>query len=226
MQGVFITGTSTGVGKTRIGVLLATALSERNIRVIPRKPVESGCSRVDDELVPEDAQALMSAANYTGNLPEVCRYRFEPPISPARAARLAGSAVSTADLVEACRLGSEQGFVLVEGAGGFYSPLSEDGLNADLAAALQLPVLLVAEDALGVLNHVLLNAEAIKTRGLSLIGVVLNSLDTETDAQMDNAADLREYLDCAVYVPPYNAGQLPDALVDAVASLQVKAIAR
>jgi len=219
MQGLFITGTSTGVGKTHIGALLAKALSERNIRVIPRKPAESGCSRVDGELVPEDARALMSAANFGGELPDVCRYMFEPPVSPARAARLAGSTVTTADLVEVCRHGSEQGFVMVEGAGGFYSPLSEDGLNADLAAALQLPVLLVAEDALGVLNQVLLNVEAIEARGLKLIGVVLNRLETDTDAQMDNAEDLRERLECAVYVQPHNASRLPDALVDAIASL-------
>jgi dethiobiotin synthetase len=225
MQGLFITGTSTEVGKTHIGVLLAKALSGRNIRVIPRKPVESGCSRVDGELLPEDAQALMSAANYGGDLSAVCRYRFQPPVSPARAARLAGSTMSTANLVEVCRHGSEQGFVLVEGAGGFYSPLSEDGLNADLAAALELPVLLVAQDALGVLNQVLLNVEAIETRGLTPIGVVLNRLDAETDAQMDNAADLRERLDCAVYVQPYNASRLPGALVDAVASLHVNALA-
>ncbi len=226
MQGLFITGTSTGVGKTHTGVLLAKALSERNIQVIPRKPVESGCSRVDGDLVPEDARSLLSAANYSGDLSEVCHYRFQPPISPARAARLAGCTMSTADLVEVCRHGSEQGFVLVEGAGGFYSPLSEDGLNADLAAALELPVLLVADDALGVLNQVLLNVEAIGARGLKLIGVVLNRPNADTDTQMDNAADLRERLDCAVYVQPYNASQLPDALINAVASLHAKAVSR
>lgn len=217
MRGLFITGTSTGVGKTHIGVLLAKTLTANTLHVIPRKPVESGCRLVDGELVPADAQALKAAADYAGELSEVCPYRFEPPISPARAARLANRRLAMAQLVDACRHGSDKGFLLVEGAGGFYSPLAEDGLNADLATALKLPVLLVAEDALGALNQVLLNVEAIQSRGLRLIGVVLNRLNAETDMQMDNAADLKERLDCAVYVQPHNAGRVPNALVDDIA---------
>ena len=123
MQGVFITGTSTEVGKTFIGVAIARALTQRKIKVIPRKPIESGCTRSDDELIPQDASALKQAADYQGPLSEVCPYRFEPPISPVRAAHLADKFLTTEQLVSTCLEGSEQGFVLVEGAGGFYSPL-------------------------------------------------------------------------------------------------------
>jgi dethiobiotin synthetase len=137
MQGVFITGTSTEVGKTFIGVAIASALTQRNIKVIPRKPIESGCTRDDEELIPQDAVALKQAANYQGPLSEVCPYRFEPPISPVRAAHLADKILTTEQLLNICMQGSEQGFLLVEGAGGFYSPLAENGLNADLAVALQ-----------------------------------------------------------------------------------------
>ena len=66
MQGVFITGTSTEVGKTFIGVAIASALTQRNIKVIPRKPIESGCTKQGDELIPQDALALKDAANYQG----------------------------------------------------------------------------------------------------------------------------------------------------------------
>jgi dethiobiotin synthetase len=219
MQGVFITGTNTNVGKTYIGIALAKALRAENISVIPRKPIESGCKLVDGELIPEDAQALMLAAEYEGSLSEVCPYRFEPPISPVRAAHLANKVLTTEQLVNNCLEGSEDGFVLIEGAGGFYSPLSEDGLNADLAMALQLPVLLVAEDALGVLNQVLLNIEAIKIRGLNLVGVVLNQLEASKDERMDNAADLREHLDCPVFSTAYNsetAVTLPAAMMERI----------
>ncbi len=212
MQGVFITGTNTGVGKTHIGIGIAHALQQQNIRVIPRKPIESGCPMVDGELVPRDAKALHQAAAYSGDLSEVCPYRFEPPISPVRAAHLANKVLTTEQLVSNCLTGSENGFVLVEGAGGFYSPLSEDGLNADLAVALQLPVLLVAEDTLGVLNQVLLNAEAIKMRGLSLAGVVLNQLQPEKDPRMDNAADLREHLDKPVFCVGHQQDGRPPSL--------------
>ncbi len=205
MPGIFITGTNTDVGKTYIGVLLAKQLTALGITVIPRKPIESGCQRSNDELIPADATALQQAATYTGDLAEICPFRFEPPISPVRAAHLANRILTTEQLVSICLTGSEQGFLLVEGAGGFYSPLSEDGLNADLATALQLPVLLVANDSLGAINHVLLSVEAIKLRGLSLMGVVLNAIDDNTPADMDNAADLRQLLDCPVFSQNYNA---------------------
>jgi dethiobiotin synthetase len=221
MQGVFITGTSTEVGKTFTGTAIAAALTQRNIKVIPRKPIESGCTMINDELIPQDATALKAAANYQGPLSEVCPYRFEPPISPVRAAHLADKVLTTEQLVSICLEGSKEGFLLVEGAGGFYSPLAENGLNADLAVALQLPVLLVADDRLGVISQVLLNVEAIKMRGLPLAGVVLNQIDGEHDTAMDNTADLRERLDCPVFTIPYNkngVADIPDALIDAVIS--------
>jgi len=219
MQGIFITGTGTEVGKTFIGVEIARQLSRRKIKVIPRKPVESGCLKQDGELIPQDASALKKAADYQGSLSDVCPYRFEPPVSPVRAAHLANKTVTTEQLVNTCLQGSEEGFLLVEGAGGFYSPLAENGLNADLAVALQLPVLLVARDELGAINQVLLSIEAIKTRGLQLAGVVLNAPDESQNDYMDNAADLREQLDGPVFSNPYTSeadAQLPEALIDAL----------
>ena len=219
MQGVFITGTGTEVGKTFVGVAIARALTQRKIKVIPRKPVESGCPEQDGELVPQDASALKKAADYQGSLSDVCPYRFEPPISPVRAAHLANKILSTEQLVNICQQGSEKGYVLVEGAGGFYSPLTENGLNADLAVALQLPVLLVAEDKLGALSQVLLSVEAIQMRGLQLAGVILNALDNDHNEHMDNTADLRERLDCPVFSNPYSRegeAQLPEALIDSL----------
>ncbi|TNF37112.1 MAG: dethiobiotin synthase, partial [Gammaproteobacteria bacterium] len=168
MKGIFITGTDTGVGKTHTGVQIVRALAQRQIRVVPRKPVESGCVRDGDNLIPQDAQALKNAAGYQGSLASVCPFRFEPAISPLRAAHLAHQALATVKVTQACLNGvdTEKDFLLVEGAGGFYTPLCEDGLNADLAQALQLPVLLVAEDRLGCINQVLLNVQAIESRKL------------------------------------------------------------
>jgi len=219
MQGVFITGTSTEVGKTFVGVALARALNQRNVNVIPRKPIESGCFKCDGELIPQDALALQEAAEYPGRLSDVCPYRFEPPISPVRAAHLANQVLTTEQLVNICLRGSEEGFLLVEGAGGFYSPLAENGLNADLAVALQLPVLLVADDKLGTLSQVLLNVEAIQMRGLPLAGVVLNTMNEEQNDYMDNTADLRERISCPVYSNPYlpeGDAQLSETLIESL----------
>lgn len=222
MQGVFITGTNTDVGKTYIAATLARQLTTQGVRVIPRKPIESGCLKQGDELIPRDATLLKQAAHYDGPLSEVCPYRFEPPISPVRAAYLANKVLTTEQLVKICLQGSNDGFVMIEGAGGFYSPLAEDGLNADLAMALQLPVLLVASDTLGCINQVLLNAEAIKIRGLRLAGVVLNSIEQPHDENMDNAADLRSILEGPVYTQAFNqhSGQLPQQLLDELLSQQ------
>ena len=219
MQGVFITGTNTDVGKTFIATEIARQLCQKNINVIPRKPIESGCIKHGEELIPQDAEALKIAANYQGPLSEVCPYRFEPAISPVRAAHLANTILTTEQLVSACLQGSEDGFLLVEGAGGFYSPLAENGLNADLAVALQLPVLLVADDKLGVISQVLLNAEAIQMRGLPLAGVILNTLSEDRSDHMDNTADLRERLDCPIFSSGHiknGDAKLPEALINSL----------
>lgn len=216
MQGVFITGTNTDAGKTYTGVLLAKKLRQNGITVIPRKPIESGCSIENNELVPHDAHALMEAADYAGALSEVCPFRFKPPISPVRAAYLANRVLTTDQLVQVCIQGSENGFTLVEGAGGFYSPLAEDGLNADLAIALQLPVILVTSNKLGCINEVLLSIEAIKLRGLHLIGLVITSKEENIDDRMCNAADLRETVTCPVISIPFNGDEncIPDDFIN------------
>jgi len=222
MQGVFITGTSTGVGKTFIAVKIARQLNLQNIKVIPRKPVESGCTRQREKLIPQDATALKQAASYEGALSEVCPYPFEHPVSPVRAAHLVNKTVTIEQLANACRQVSGDGITLIEGAGGFYSPLAEDGLNADLAVALQLPVILVADDRLGTINQVLLSAEAIQRRGLSLLAIVLNAVDEAKNELIDNYADLQEHLDCPIFSSPYtkdDSMELPNALIDLLTTL-------
>lgn len=221
MHGVFITGTGTDVGKTFVGVAIAKNLTRLGIKVIPRKPIESGCLREGNELIPQDACALMKAASYQGTLTEICPYRFEPAVSTVRAAHLANKVITTEQLVNICLHGSEQGFTLVEGAGGFYSPLAENGLNADLALGLQLPVLLVADDRLGVISQVLLNVEAIQMRGLQLAGVVLNTLNESNSDYMNNSADLRERLSCPVFSNAFSKDgnvELPEALIETLIS--------
>ncbi len=216
MKGIFITGTDTHVGKTYIATLLARQLLQQNINVIPRKPVESGCTRDGGELIPSDALALKNASGYSGSLAQVCPYRFEPPISPLRAAHLAHQALTTSKVAGACvdNIDTENDFLLVEGAGGFYTPLCEDGLNADLAQALNLPVILVAEDKLGCINHVLLNTQAIKTRKLKLMAVVLNRIDDfKENKYMNNQEDLHSLLSCPVLVQDNNSKNINEDLL-------------
>ena len=224
--GIFVTGTDTGVGKTYVGVRLVRSLVSLGIRVCPRKPIESGCEWVDDRLVPMDANALIGATGAHVGLESVCRYRLRHPLSPERAARIEGVEVKLADLVSACRVTKDE-FLLVEGAGGFYSPLTFDGLNADLAQCLGLEVLLVAADRLGCINHVLLTVAAIQSRGLRLLGIVLNSLQPQADAFMDNAADLRQRLSCPVVCVGFDGGATHnDFEIEQIARLITRSIKR
>lgn len=211
MKGLFITGTDTDVGKTHIACALARALSAESINVIPRKPVESGCKRQDQKLIPADALALKHAASYSGDLDLVCPYRFEPAISPNLAARLADTPLIIEQLKTAClnEINPDTDFLLVEGAGGFYSPLCSDGLNADLAQALGLPILLVAEDRLGCINQVLLSLEAIQTRGLTPVAVILSSVKKpDENSAMNNLEELQELIPISVIKQPHNIGTM------------------
>lgn len=199
MRGIFVTGTDTDVGKTYVATLLASQLTANGFKVVPRKPIESGCQSKDGELIPADASALKTAANYHGDLLEVCPYRFEPALSPVRAAQLTEQTVTIEQLSHACTHNTNNDFVIVEGAGGFYSPLAEDGLNADLAETLQLPLILVASDKLGCINQILLTAEAIANRGLKLAAVVLNKKEQTSNYDMNNADDLRVHITAPIY---------------------------
>ncbi len=199
-KGLFITGTDTGVGKTYVGTRIVALLHDHGVRVVPRKPIESGCQRAGQKLLPHDARLYFEAVHKKVRLAEICSYRFEPAISPQRAARLINQPVPLDEVAEACMTNvTDDDFLVVEGAGGFYSPLCENGSNADLATRLQLPVLLVAGDRLGCINHVLLTAEAIHNQKLLLIAVVLNQQQASTDDTMNNLEDLTALLDVPVY---------------------------
>lgn len=197
-NGMFMTGTDTGVGKTWVSVRLIHALRALGLELIPRKPVESGWA---DDVTTTDAWRLANAAGLsldghqqTAILDKVCPYRFRAALAPPRAALLEGQELRIKNLANTCptRVASGQA-LLVEGAGGFYSPIAHDGLNADLAQVLGLPIILVAEDRVGCLNHILLVAEAIKRRSLTLAGVILNAR-TPPVVGMDNASDLMTWL--------------------------------
>ena len=218
-KGLFVTGTDTEIGKTHTSIIIAKHLTHLGKTVIPRKPAESGCDEVDGHLVPRDATALKEASNYAGDLAEVCPFRFKEYTSPRHAANLANQAFSNQTLYEACLPKTKYDFLLVEGAGGFYSPLSEDGVNADLAEKLDLPILLVAPDRLGTINQVLLNAEAIKNRGLTLKAVILNQLEKKDHSdELNNLEELSHMLDCPVYTQPHKLtitdNELPESLID------------
>jgi dethiobiotin synthetase len=172
----FVTGTDTGVGKTTVACALLAAARARGLRVEACKPVETGCS-IDAEgwRHPPDGMALLHAA--TGNPvgePD-CVFLYEAPLAPSVAAELEGRPIDFSMIEHTVRAlrGRQPDLFLVEGAGGLLVPLSDDLDMAELARRLSLPLLVVARDSLGTINHTLLTLEVAYHRSLEVAGVVL-----------------------------------------------------
>jgi len=154
--GLFITGTDTEVGKTYIAAMIARALVASGRRVGVYKPVASGCRRVEGELVSDDAVALWEAAGRPGALERVCPQRFEAPLAPHLAARAEGKTLDNRLLRTGLDYWTERSdVVLVEGAGGLLCPLGEHEYVIDLARDFGFPLVVVAKNALGTINHTL-----------------------------------------------------------------------
>ena len=190
--GFFITGTDTDVGKTYATGCIGLSLIKQGKKVAPRKPIASGCiPQTDGTLLSEDALFIKQACLSQESLSTICPHTFIPAISPQRALVQAKKNITTHDLTLACHTPNSH-FALIEGAGGFYSPLAIDGLNVDLAQALNYPVILVVGNKLGCINHARLTIEAIKVSNLALHSVIVN--DTDTTADKDNVTDIQALL--------------------------------
>jgi dethiobiotin synthetase len=182
VRGLFVTGTGTGVGKTFVAASIARTLAAAGRRVGVYKPAASGCRWVEGKLLSDDALALWEAAGRPGELEQVCPQRFAAPLAPHLAARAEGREIDAALLRRgldpwlAC---SE--IVVVEGAGGLLSPLTDDEYVADLAADFGWPLVVVAANVLGTIHQTLaaLVVAATFRDGLDVAGVVLNQSCSE-----------------------------------------------
>ena len=175
IRGLFITGTDTGVGKTRVAAALLRALGHAGVRGVGMKPVAAGFE--PDRRVNADVVALERADNVDAPLADRNPYAFAEPVAPHVAAQAAGVPIELATIEAAARrLCVRADVLVVEGAGGALVPLDARHDMLDIAARLGLPVLLVVGMRLGCLNHALLSALAIRRRGLALAGWVANVL--------------------------------------------------
>jgi dethiobiotin synthetase len=167
-----------------VAALIARALVSAGHRVGVYKPAASGCQRQGDTLVSDDAVALWQAAGSPGTLAEVCPQVFAAPLAPHLAAAAEGRELDAALLRSGLEVWLERSdIVLVEGAGGLMSPLGEEEYVADLAYDLGFPLVVVARNGLGVINHVLqtLITAATFRNGLNVAGVVLNQTSPRAD---------------------------------------------
>jgi dethiobiotin synthetase len=172
----FITGTDTGVGKTYVTRLILETLRNAGNDAVGYKPVACGDR--------EDA-TILAAASGGLDLDEINPVYLKTPVAPYVAGMLENRAVDPAVLIAGYhQLAAKHAKVLVEGAGGWEVPISANYRISDLAADLKLPVILVAGNKLGALNHIILTVNAIRAKGLVCAGIILNQLEDEMDTAM------------------------------------------
>ena len=207
-KGFFITGTDTNVGKTFVTCCLLKTLQEYcELPIHARKPIASGAIRFTaQKLISEDAMLLKKHSNNSDTLKDICPYLFEEAISPARAIRLNNATITLTDLVKASKTPKDS-ICLVEGAGGYYSPLTGNKLNSDLASKLELPIIIVVENRTGCINQTLMTIEAVKTSKLEIACVIIN--DTSLNADIENIKDISKLTDTKCIQIGYQPKQTP-----------------
>lgn len=196
-RGWFVTGTDTGIGKSRASAALLHALARDGWRAVGMKPVAAGADQASNGTwVNDDVTALRAASNVRVPPPLDNPVLLRLPVSPHIAAEREGLPIELAPIVAShAALCGMADAVVVEGAGGFLVPLSPTLTGADLAVALDLPMILVVGLRLGCLNHALLTCEAIAARGLLLAGWIANRIDPAMPEQEANIRYLRQAID-------------------------------
>ena len=191
--GVFVTGTDTGAGKTRVAVALLRACAAGGVAAVGMKPVAAGIE--PGQTVNDDVLALDAAGAVRAPLADRNPYAFSEPIAPHVAAAREGRRIDLAAIADAYRrLAAVAGFVGVEGAGGPLVPLSQGTDMLDIARVLRLPVILVVGLRLGCLSQALACELAIRARGLVLAGWVANRVDPSMACADESVAAIAERL--------------------------------
>jgi dethiobiotin synthetase len=189
-KGLFITATDTGAGKTLISGAIAKIISQTGKTVGVFKPIATGCKKVNQKFISEDAEFLSHCSNANLSQEIITSIKFKIPASPYACEKAEKKKVVLRKIFDAyeqiCR---NSDFVIAEGIGGVKVPITAGFDVLDLAKALKLPVVIVARAKLGTINHTLLTIEAVRQKGLLLAGIVINGYDEKTKdyAEKSNA---------------------------------------
>jgi len=228
VNGLFVTGTDTGVGKTVVTGGIVAALRARGHDVGVAKPLQSG-ALADDPA--GDAMLLREWTGVPETAAEIAPYSFAAALAPSVAAEIEGRSVALADAVAAVdSIAANHDAVVVEGAGGLFVPLGHDWTVIDLAVSLSLPVLVVARAGLGTVNHSTLTIRAIRSYGLVPVGVVLNGARDESSQR--NAQLIEQLAEAPVLgQTPFVDGELDvrklvEENIDLDALISLKEVAR
>ncbi len=208
MQGYFITGTDTNIGKTFVATRLLEQLNKTGKKTLGFKPIASGCEKTPNGLRNEDALALQQAASIACPYELVNPFAFAPPIAPHIAAAQQQITISIEQLIQAAKqLDTLQpDVIVVEGAGGWTVPINDQHSFADFAKALNFPVILVVGMRLGCLNHAILSYQSIVQAGVPLAGWVANCIEPMMPYLQENIDTLRAAIKAPlIEVVPFQA---------------------
>jgi dethiobiotin synthetase len=186
---LFLTGTNTDVGKTFIGTKLIKDLNKK-YNILAFKPIETGCRKKGSKLIPADSSKYHSILSKVITLDELNPFRFVPPVSPYLAIKRARKKVFIKDYFEKLKMISKDTPVLLEGAGGAFSPLALDGLNIDLMKMIKSINILIIKDELGCISSAISNVLAFEKYKVRLDLLVLN---TQKKNDMDNLKEIKKY---------------------------------
>ena len=203
MKGFLITGTDTDVGKTWFMLKFGELLKEHKLKFHFLKPVESGCGEPNGDIIPKDAMQFSKLEGVS--LSKICKFMFKAYASPTRAAKLESKDIEIDDIIdfiEENKIDDDDCLNLVEGCGGFLSPIANKKLTSDLAVKVNLPVILVVNNTLGCINHSLLSIQAIESLGLNIKFIILN--DLKEIVPLDNFNELSSYTSIPIFRLKYN----------------------
>ena len=174
-KGYFITGTDTGVGKTLVAGGIAALFKNKGTNVGVMKPIATGCKRVDNNLVSDDAVFLKSIAEVEDEYALINPVNFEQPLAPSIAARLSNTKIDIEKVRTSYDILCERhDYMIVEGIGGLLVPIDEYYFVVDMAEEMELPVIVVCSPTLGTINHTLLTVSYARQHGLDVKGIIIN----------------------------------------------------
>ena len=201
MDGLFVTGTGTEVGKTVVAAAIARTAAAAGLEVAVFKPAVSG---LDDDGEADHA-LLRRAAGSSQSDDEIAPYRYGPAVSPHLGAELAGEAIDPPRLRSAAaEAGTGADLLVVEGVGGWLVPLTSDYLVRDFARELGFSVVVAAAPGLGTINHTLLTVAAVRSAGLEVATVVLTPWpDSPSELERSNLAAIERLGGVSVETLPH-----------------------
>lgn len=182
-KGFFVTATDTSIGKTIVSAALIRAMRYMGHKAAAMKPIETGCVKRDNILLPSDGIFLKNVSSMNEKINTITPCMYEKPLSPLAASEIEDKEVDLPRIMQAYKdLSGRYDVIIVEGIGGLSVPISRNYFVSDLVAEMALPLIIVARPTLGTINHTLLTIHYAISKELAIAGVIINySSEPEND---------------------------------------------